>query len=156
METKLWFAGAHTAPAPAPTTLRRRCLAGGLRVIPKVDHKLGLAAAICASLHGGSAELQEIIESSKHLVANVGAVSRATEIASAQTSATNIECVERLAHGRSAPPPDAYIMALPNGVCRPFVDAVRSAGPSHGVVVDLSADHRFDNEWVYGLPGTSQ
>lgn len=64
--------------------------------------------------------------------------------------------LERLAHGRSAPPPDAYIMALPNGVCRPFVDAVRSAGPSHGVVVDLSADHRFDNEWVYGLPGTSQ
>ncbi|WFD34375.1 hypothetical protein MCUN1_001214 [Malassezia cuniculi] len=60
--------------------------------------------------------------------------------------------LERLAQGRTAPPPDAYIMALPNGVCRPFVDAVRSVGASHGVVVDLSADHRFDSEWTYGLP----
>jgi len=55
------------------------------------------------------------------------------------------------------PPPDAYVMALPNGVCRPFVDAVRAAGAGrphgHGVIVDLSADHRFDPEWTYGLPG---
>lgn len=49
---------------------------------------------------------------------------------------------------------DAWVMALPNGVCKPFVDAVdRAKGKS--VVVDLSADYRFEGEggWTYGLPG---
>lgn len=52
---------------------------------------------------------------------------------------------------------DAWIMALPNGVCKPFVDAVdrgskeRKSEPS--VVVDLSADYRFEDGWTYGLPG---
>ena len=48
-------------------------------------------------------------------------------------------------------------MALPNGVCKPFVDAVREGGAGkpkgHGVIVDLSADHRFEADWTYGLPG---
>ena len=53
---------------------------------------------------------------------------------------------------------DAWIMALPNGVCKPFVDAVdrgskeRKSGES-SVVVDLSADYRFEDGWTYGLPG---
>jgi len=49
---------------------------------------------------------------------------------------------------------DAWVMALPNGVCKPFVDAVdRAKGKS--VVVDLSADYRFEPSagWTYGLPG---
>ena len=51
---------------------------------------------------------------------------------------------------------DAWIMALPNGVCKPFVDAVERgskerANPS--VIVDLSADYRFEEGWTYGLPG---
>lgn len=54
-------------------------------------------------------------------------------------------------------PPDAYIMALPNGVCKPFVEAVLAgsqerAGPTKGKIVDLSADYRFDTAWTYGLP----
>lgn len=66
--------------------------------------------------------------------------------------------LERLESGHGdVPPPDAYILALPNGVCRPFVEAVRQGGKrkpqGHGVMVDLSADHRFDDEWTYGLPG---
>jgi N-acetyl-gamma-glutamyl-phosphate reductase/acetylglutamate kinase len=55
---------------------------------------------------------------------------------------------------------DAWVMALPNGVCKPFVDAVdrgaaqRQGGVSAGsVVVDLSADYRFEEGWTYGLPG---
>lgn len=56
---------------------------------------------------------------------------------------------------------DAWIMALPNGVCKPFVDAIdRGAmeriGKGDGeasVVVDLSADYRFESGWTYGLPG---
>ncbi|KAF7296146.1 Acetylglutamate kinase ARG6 [Mycena kentingensis (nom. inval.)] len=54
---------------------------------------------------------------------------------------------------------DAWVMALPNGVCKPFVDAVdrgatkRASGTGAGsVVVDLSADYRFEQGWTYGLP----
>lgn len=43
---------------------------------------------------------------------------------------------------------DAVFLALPNGVSRPFVDAL----PDDTVVIDISADHRFDDAWVYGLP----
>lgn len=52
---------------------------------------------------------------------------------------------------------DAWVMALPNGVGKPFVDAVdQGASERKGeksVVVDLSADYRFENGWTYGLPG---
>jgi N-acetyl-gamma-glutamyl-phosphate reductase/acetylglutamate kinase len=48
---------------------------------------------------------------------------------------------------------DCWVMALPNGVCKPFVDAVEEGkGPQKSVIVDLSADYRFDNKWTYGLP----
>jgi len=49
---------------------------------------------------------------------------------------------------------DAWVMALPNGVCKPFVDAV-DRGKGKSVIVDLSADYRFEGAdgWTYGLPG---
>ncbi|KAF9232034.1 acetylglutamate kinase ARG6 [Melanogaster broomeanus] len=51
---------------------------------------------------------------------------------------------------------DAWVMALPNGVCKPFVDAVeRGSQGKEGessVVVDLGADYRFEEGWTYGLP----
>lgn len=48
---------------------------------------------------------------------------------------------------------DCWVMALPNGVCKPFVDAVEEGkGPQNSVIVDLSADYRFDSKWTYGLP----
>jgi N-acetyl-gamma-glutamyl-phosphate reductase/acetylglutamate kinase len=48
---------------------------------------------------------------------------------------------------------DCWVMALPNGVCKPFVDAVNEGkGPQNSVIVDLSADFRFDSKWTYGLP----
>ncbi|KAF2097842.1 acetylglutamate kinase [Rhizodiscina lignyota] len=48
---------------------------------------------------------------------------------------------------------DCWVMALPNGVCKPYVDAI-DEGDSTGeqLVVDLSADYRFDDSWTYGLP----
>lgn len=46
---------------------------------------------------------------------------------------------------------DCWVMALPNGVCKPFVDAIDQVG-KNSVVVDLSADYRFDPTWTYGLP----
>ena len=50
---------------------------------------------------------------------------------------------------------DAWVMALPNGVCKPFVDAIDAARlkGGKGVIVDLSADYRLENDWTYGLPG---
>lgn len=52
---------------------------------------------------------------------------------------------------------DAWVMALPNGVCRPYIeaiDAARSKAPENkdALIVDLSADYRFDKAWTYGLP----
>ncbi|KAK2774883.1 Protein arg-6, mitochondrial [Emmonsiellopsis sp. PD_33] len=47
---------------------------------------------------------------------------------------------------------DCWVMALPNGVCKPFVDAVDAVDKEKAVIVDLSADYRFDNRWTYGLP----
>ncbi|KAJ2159922.1 hypothetical protein GGF46_002649 [Coemansia sp. RSA 552] len=54
---------------------------------------------------------------------------------------------------------DVWIMALPNNVAAPFVRAIDAAvaplaKDDQPVVVDLSADYRFDttDEWMYGLP----
>lgn len=46
---------------------------------------------------------------------------------------------------------DAVILALPNGEAAPWAAAIRQQR-SDAVIVDLSADHRFDPDWVYGLP----
>ena len=46
---------------------------------------------------------------------------------------------------------DCWVMALPNGVCKPYVDAIDETGRK-SVIIDLSADYRFDSSWTYGLP----
>ncbi|CAG8477616.1 6555_t:CDS:2 [Scutellospora calospora] len=47
---------------------------------------------------------------------------------------------------------DCWVMALPNGVCMPFVQAVNEAQSNKSLIIDLSADYRFNDEWTYGLP----
>lgn len=49
---------------------------------------------------------------------------------------------------------DMWVMALPNGVCKPFVEAIESVPNYKSKIIDLSADYRFDEteEWIYGLP----
>jgi N-acetyl-gamma-glutamyl-phosphate reductase common form len=50
---------------------------------------------------------------------------------------------------------DCWVMALPNGVCKPYVDALDRVQKPDGkktLIVDLSADYRFDDSWAYGLP----
>lgn len=67
----------------------------------------------------------------------------------------SVEDVERMEKDGDV---DAWVMALPNGICKPFVDAIdrgakqREDGET-SVVVDLSADYRFEDGWTYGLPG---
>jgi N-acetyl-gamma-glutamyl-phosphate reductase len=46
---------------------------------------------------------------------------------------------------------DAVVLALPNGKAGACVAAFDAAG-ADPVIVDLSADHRFDDAWYYGLP----
>ena len=46
---------------------------------------------------------------------------------------------------------DVVILALPDGAGAPFVEAIERDAP-HRIIVDLSADHRFDDNWAYGLP----
>jgi N-acetyl-gamma-glutamyl-phosphate reductase len=46
---------------------------------------------------------------------------------------------------------DVVVMALPNGKCGPYVEALDAAAPQT-VIVDLSADYRFNADWYYGLP----
>lgn len=49
---------------------------------------------------------------------------------------------------------DMWIMALPNKVCKPFVDAIEEVKGGKGKIIDLGADFRFDKsgKWTYGLP----
>ena len=46
---------------------------------------------------------------------------------------------------------DAVVLALPNGKAAELVAAIDARAPDT-VVVDLSADYRFNQDWYYGLP----
>jgi N-acetyl-gamma-glutamyl-phosphate reductase len=46
---------------------------------------------------------------------------------------------------------DAVVLALPNGKAAHIVRQFDDAG-ADAVIIDLSADHRFDPSWYYGLP----
>ncbi|HEX6947041.1 MAG TPA: N-acetyl-gamma-glutamyl-phosphate reductase [Acidimicrobiia bacterium] len=45
-------------------------------------------------------------------------------------------------------PVDVMFLALPDGASAVYVDMI----PEETVVIDISADHRWDSDWVYGLP----
>jgi N-acetyl-gamma-glutamyl-phosphate reductase len=47
--------------------------------------------------------------------------------------------------------PQVLVLALPNGLAAPYVEAMDRSSPAT-VIVDLSADYRFDPDWYYGLP----
>jgi len=53
--------------------------------------------------------------------------------------------------GVSAYPADAWVLALPNGIAGRWVEAILGEFPD-AVILDLSADYRFDPQWTYGLP----
>jgi len=59
--------------------------------------------------------------------------------------------VQLEADGIAACPADAWVLALPNGLAGQWADRIRAEFPG-SVILDLSADYRFDPEWTYGLP----
>jgi len=46
---------------------------------------------------------------------------------------------------------DVVILALPDGAASDYTAALEAEAP-HRIIIDLSADHRFDDGWAYGLP----
>lgn len=48
-------------------------------------------------------------------------------------------------------PADAWVLALPNGHAEKWVRPISASFPDT-VILDLSADYRFDPGWTYGLP----
>ena len=46
---------------------------------------------------------------------------------------------------------DIVILATPDGAAAPYVQAIEALAPGT-VIIDLSADYRFDEQWQYGLP----
>src|SRR5690625_7772572 len=46
---------------------------------------------------------------------------------------------------------DIVLLALPNGKSHAFVQAAEGMA-GDPLLVDISADHRFDSDWHYGLP----
>ena len=46
---------------------------------------------------------------------------------------------------------DVIVLATPDGAAKSFVDAVDTDGANR-IIIDLSADYRFDDAWAYGLP----
>ena len=50
---------------------------------------------------------------------------------------------------------DAIILALPNNEASKWADKI-SKQNSQAIILDLSADHRFDGEWHYSIPELTQ
>lgn len=50
----------------------------------------------------------------------------------------------------SATEVDVVVLALPNGEAKRFVEAIDAGRRADRVIVDVSADYRFDDNWVYG------
>lgn len=45
---------------------------------------------------------------------------------------------------------EAWVLAVPNGQSRPWVEAIEQSHPD-AIILDLGADYRFDTDWTYGL-----
>ena len=46
---------------------------------------------------------------------------------------------------------DIVVLALPNGLAAPYVEAIEKVNRCQ-LIIDLSADYRFDSDWTYSLP----
>ncbi|DBA02517.1 TPA: hypothetical protein N0F65_010989 [Lagenidium giganteum] len=62
--------------------------------------------------------------------------------------------LEQIPTSDIVPDIDVWILALPNGHCEKYANVLASAKKAGSIVIDLSADQRFKDSWVYGLPET--
>jgi len=77
--------------------------------------------------------------------------------------AAHVEGARTNARFEDAPPEaiaargyDVVVLALPNGKSPPWVESMKGGQPdgcpAGPIIIDLSADWRFDDGWTYGLP----
>ncbi|KAI0311734.1 bifunctional acetylglutamate kinase/N-acetyl-gamma-glutamyl-phosphate reductase [Amylostereum chailletii] len=134
--------GYATAAAPASSTERKRLALIGAR---------GFTGQALTTLLSNHPHLDLTHVSSRQLAGYPLEGYTKTPVTYSNLS---VEDVERMEKDGEV---DAWVMALPNGAAKPFVDAVdkgtraRTSGAG-SVIVDLSADYRFEKEWTYGLP----
>ncbi len=50
---------------------------------------------------------------------------------------------------------DIVVLALPNGLAKEFVSKLEQT-KNYKVIIDLSADYRFDDSWIYSVPEINQ
>lgn len=136
--------GYATAAAPVSTEPKRLALIGAR----------GYTGQALTSLLSGHPHLNLSHVSSRQLAGYPLEGYTKEPITYSNLSAQDVENMEK--EGQV----DAWVMALPNGVCKPFVDAIdrgaeaRTGGKeASSVVIDLGADYRFEEGWTYGLPG---
>jgi len=133
---------ATVVPPPTTTEPKRLALIGAR----------GYTGQALTTLLSGHPQLDLTHVSSRQLVGYELEGYDKAKIKYSNLSAENVEKMEE--NGEV----DAWVMALPNGVCKPFVDAIDRGAKKRGegegsVIVDLSADYRFEEGWTYGLPG---
>lgn len=135
--------GYATAAAPAPSTTPKRLALIGAR---------GFTGQALTGLLSNHPYLDLTHVSSRQLAGHALDGYTKTPVTYSNLSVQDVERMEK--DGEV----DAWVMALPNGAAKPFVDAIdkgtkeRTSGEG-SVIVDLSADYRFEKEWTYGLPG---
>lgn len=47
---------------------------------------------------------------------------------------------------------DIVVLALPDGAAKPYVEHLAALDTPPELIIDVSADHRFSDDWTYGLP----
>ena len=91
----------------------------------------------------------ELVYAASAQAANTPLATLWPELASALGASTGLEFVAPTPRGVVDSAPDVVFLALPNGTSAPYVEAL--ANNDDVVVIDLSADFRFDAAWTYGL-----
>lgn len=154
--------GGH-APAPvaaASSTLKRRVGLLGAR---------GYAGREIIRLLGQHPELELVCASSRALVgrkvidvANAPPLNPHTNLPAKESPRTRLNIddelefcdlgLDQIATSPFGESVDVWILALPNGHCVKYPDALDALKKKGKIVIDLSADQRFNDSWVYGLP----
>ncbi len=65
---------------------------------------------------------------------------------------TNLVFEELQAGDMASREAEVYILAMPNGLAGEYVAALDASPHRDALVIDVSADHRFDDAWAYGQP----
>lgn len=117
----------------------------------------GEAASLGVALVGArghtGAELLRLIESHPRLALSLAA-SRALKGQPVQAVdpalASELHFVDASPQEVARSGAAVIVLALPNDASEPYVKGINDACPNV-LVIDLSADHRFDEAWIYGL-----